>query len=219
MFEKIETEEDAYYLGLLLADGCASISKKKSKSISLELKKEDGYIIYRFKKYMNVTNKIQEKDKSTSISIGSKDLFYNLQKFNCVPKKSLILIFPENINPVLYCHLIRGYFDGDGSISNTTYLRKSRSNKSLPSFKRNKWELSFVGTLEFLTSLKLIINVPGILYKVNKKNNKNTYRLSYSHNVRVKQVLDFMYSTATVYMKRKHDRYLEFYQIVNAKAI
>lgn len=211
MFEKIENEKDAYYLGILLSDGCASISKNKSKSVHLELNKEDSKTVYDFKSYLGVSNNIQKKEKTVAISIGGARLFDNLQKYSCVPRKSLILEFPKNINPNLYCHLIRGYFDGDGCISKILFNRKSRSKTSQEYFQRSKWQVDFSGTFDFLSEIQKIINVNGVLYKVNKNNDKNTFRLIYTHNIKVKKVLEFMYSSATVYMDRKYNKFQEFY--------
>lgn len=52
--------------------------------------------------------------------IGNKHLWETLNSYGCTPKKSLTLKFP-NVNIFsdvsLIRHFIRGYFDGDGSIS------------------------------------------------------------------------------------------------------
>lgn len=44
----------------------------------------------------------------------------------CVPKKSLILKFPEEdiVSKELQSHFIRGYFDGDGSLLHSKTSKK-----------------------------------------------------------------------------------------------
>lgn len=48
-FDLIDTEEKAYFLGLLMTDGNVFEQKKRSKMISLTLKKEDAYMVQAFR--------------------------------------------------------------------------------------------------------------------------------------------------------------------------
>ena len=117
-FEKIDTEEKAYWLGFLYADG--SVGSKEDK-IELGLAEKDLKHIEKFKTFMNINNKIsyREKTKSYRMSFRSAQCKQDLINKGCVPKKSLILNFPnENQVPkYLIRHFIRGYFDGDGCFS------------------------------------------------------------------------------------------------------
>ena len=56
------------------------------------------------------------------LTVNSYTLCQDLEKYGIVPRKSLILKFPNNISDEMLPHIIRGYFDGDGSIS--CYKRK-----------------------------------------------------------------------------------------------
>ena len=61
------------------------------------------------------------KNNVRTLTISSSKICKDLIRLGCVPRKSLVLKFPlENQVPkCLVYHFIRGYFDGDGSISNT----------------------------------------------------------------------------------------------------
>lgn len=116
-FENIDSPSKAYFLGLLYADG--GYLKKASKngridlSLSLELKKEDSYIIEEFKKQLESSLPVKEiiKDE-TMISngkeysftknncyfrIGSKKLISDLISWGCVENKTKELSNVPNI--------------------------------------------------------------------------------------------------------------------------
>jgi hypothetical protein len=61
--------------------------------------------------------------------IRNSKLWEDLNKWGCVPNKSLILKFPDseifNNDESLILSFIRGYFDGDGSLG---YYMHSKSN-------------------------------------------------------------------------------------------
>jgi hypothetical protein len=127
-FDQIDTEDKAYFLGLLFADGNNYVKSKNRKyyTISIVLQERDkkilekmrdtiapGYNLYFYKpKNKNCQN-------TYKLSIRNKHLSDQLSSLGCVPAKSLILKFPNhNIfkNKNLIKHFIRGYFDGDGCL-------------------------------------------------------------------------------------------------------
>lgn len=76
--------------------------------------------------------------------ITNKHLWETLNTYGCGPRKSLNLNFPKKEifkDICLIKHFIRGYFDGDGSISR--YIHK---NIVTP-------HISIIGTLSFLNEL------------------------------------------------------------------
>lgn len=115
-----------------------------------------------------------------------------------VKNKSLILTFPE-IRTDMIRHYIRGYFDGDGSLSRTT----SRS--------KLKWEYQckIMGTKEFLEEVQRCIGYPEKKLFQRNDDGKNTYYISIGGNKQVEKIMDFLYKDANVYLDRKHERYLE----------
>lgn len=99
IFEKIDTEEKAYWLGFLYADG--AIGSKEDK-IELGLAEKDLSQIEKFRSFTMINNKISYRPKTRSYrySFRSQKCKDDLINKGCLPKKSLILVFPtENQVP------------------------------------------------------------------------------------------------------------------------
>ncbi len=126
-FKLINTEEKAYWLGFLYADGYVRMHKGRSAELRLKLGIKDKKHIELFKKCINSTHPI--KDISTSVivnginhtslcstfSVNSKKIVTDLFNIGCVNNKSFIVKMPL-IDNLYLRHFIRGYFDGDGCI-------------------------------------------------------------------------------------------------------
>ena len=131
IFDSIDTEEKAYWLGFIFADGTINsspleINKKPKYTIEISLKADDFHHLKKFNTFMKYKKngvKIQDAKcgkvicKRCRWTITDKHLWETLNNYGCTPKKSLTLKFPdENIfkSKDLIRHFIRGYFDGDG---------------------------------------------------------------------------------------------------------
>jgi len=118
-FEVIDTEEKAYWLGALYADG--NVSQNKTGSGKIFLSSKDQTWVERFMKSIESTNKpTREFHKKYQkeiwkAQITSTKMFNDLVRLGCLPRKSLIITFPK-LNLKLIPHFIRGYFDGDGTV-------------------------------------------------------------------------------------------------------
>ena len=74
-----------------------------------------------FNKHIKSTYPIKiEREKYVKLKISNKHIGNSLINKGCIPKKSLILEFPNlsQVPKFLIRHFIRGYFDGDGCICN-----------------------------------------------------------------------------------------------------
>jgi intein/homing endonuclease len=135
-FEKIDSAEKAYFLGILYADGyisknCVEISLQK---IDQDILKKLSKIIYgksvlKYRKaQIKLFNNKQYKQKEqTRFTFTSNKIVKDLKNHGLMENKSLKIRFPYHINKNLYSHFIRGYFDGDGCIC----LSKKWANNSL----------------------------------------------------------------------------------------
>ena len=195
-FEDIDTEEKAYWLGFLCADG--SVGSKEDK-VELGLAEKDLEHIKKFKSFMQIKNKIsyRPKTKSYRISFRSEKCKKDLIKKGCVPKKSLILDFPndEQVPGDLIRHFIRGYFDGDGWFTNT----------------ESCFQIGIIGTEKFLMGfLKNTknINQKCKMHEVHRKDGVKRYIFSAYEDVL--HFLNWIYQDATVYLERKYKKYLDF---------
>lgn len=194
IFKIIDTEEKAYWLGFLYADGSIYKDLKGHYRFELGLQEKDVKHIEKFKSFIQSKHKIKyrEKTKSYRISFNDSEFSNNLIKLGCIPKKSLILKFPteQQVSLNLIPHFIRGYFDGDG------YLSKPPKQLTV----------DILGTNEFLTTLTSYINSKNKKLKKDKRHINNTFIFSlYGDNAR--NFLKFIYKDATVFLDRKKELY------------
>lgn len=197
IFEKIDTEEKAYWLGFLYADG--SVGSKENK-IELGLAEKDLKQIEKFKTFLKINNKIsyRKSSKSYRISFRSDKCKQDLINLGCVPKKSLILTFPseEQVPNNLIKHFIRGYFDGDGWFTNTEKC----------------FQVGIIGTENFingfLEKVKNLINTDNTIFEVHRENGAKRYVFgSYKD---VSNFLNWIYKDSNIFLDRKHNQYLDF---------
>ena len=195
-FEKIDTEEKAYWLGFLYADG--SVGSKEDK-IELGLAEKDLKHIEKFKTFMNINNKIsyREKTKSYRMSFRSAQCKQDLINKGCVPKKSLILNFPnENQVPkYLIRHFIRGYFDGAGWFTNTEKC----------------FQVGIIGTENFINGfLDSIENIDkkNKIFDVHREDGAKRYVFGAYNDVL--NFLNWIYKDSNIYLDRKYASYLDF---------
>lgn len=212
-FEVINTEEKAYWLGFLYADGynyfhsnapkgytALNISIKdlehlKKFGIATTYNYEDSMIYYRtiidpFGYDLNLPIEKKRKFNICTYRINCKKIREDLVKQGCIQNKSLILEFPttEQVPVELQHHFIRGYFDGDG------YSVKTEKTKSI----------GLIGTKNFLTSIDLIFRAEIENYGkecISKRG--NYYNLKKGGRKITKKISDWLYKDATIYLERK----------------
>jgi intein-encoded DNA endonuclease-like protein len=125
-FENIDTEEKAYWLGFIMADGCVyKGSDKYSYRLQINLSSSDESHLDKFQKAIGSKYKYQRKERTdkwlkeiTSMShlkVNSTKMCEDLIKFGIVISKTGSESMPK-LNDSLLPHFIRGFFDGDGSV-------------------------------------------------------------------------------------------------------
>lgn len=195
-FKQIDTEEKAYWLGFIYADGYIS-----NNNLGITLSEIDKDHLYKFSESIKSTYPINTYKYSgykdvygSRVVIKSDMLISDLIHNGVFYNKSLILLPPKNIPDNLLMHFIRGYMDGDGSIS----VSKTKYGDS--------YKLRFEGTKEMLDWIQLIFKTNCKLQKRNK-DTKNSYSLDYGGNISVLSKLNLIYNNANVFLPRKYDRY------------
>lgn len=193
-FDIIDTEEKAYWLGFLYADGCVY---KNNNNIELSLQTFDIKHLEKFRKSLcfDKNKHIFQDNKRCRIVFANKHMKNSLIKQGCYPNKSLFLTFPdEDILPNnLLFDFIRGYIDGDGSVM---IGKNHRNEYTIP-------RLSILGTKEFLTELLNKTN-----WRICKiQHPSNIYSVEWSGKY-VMEYLNQLYSKATIYLDRKYKKYL-----------
>lgn len=191
-FDVIDTEEKAYWLGFLYADGYVD---KRGQVLEVGLAIID---IAQLKKLVAALTKtgvpIKKRTyngyKSCRALFGNKMLVAGLKKQGCTNAKSKTIEFPT-LPPQLVRHFLRGYFDGDGSIGKT--------GASLCS-----------GSLKFLHQVQsqFVINVPGYTtVSITKDQRNEVYSLQKGSPRAALKMLRYMYADTTLYLDRKYRSY------------
>lgn len=201
LFKNIDNSDSAYWLGFLYADG--SIRKDRNE-ITLDLKEEDLETIKDFHNFCNNKNTIREHKivrnekvfKSYVSGFSNYQVKKNLEKLGCVPKKSLLLKFPneEQVPDIFIYDFVRGYIDGDG------YLEFNSIKK--------KYRIIICGTEDFLKGLINRLNLFSGC-SIHKDNNSNIYILSITQKDVVFSLLKKLYENSKYHLNRKYEIYLE----------
>lgn len=214
VFDSIDSEEKAYWLGFIFADGYISSYNEGEKPIynfELSLKSSDKEHLHKFNKFMKHRDnnhvklgKINYNDKvyfRCRWAIRDKHLWETLNSYGCTPRKSLTLKFPpENIfkNVSLIRHFIRGYFDGDGSFSR--HLHKTIVSP----------HIELLGTSEFLDMVEKYSNIFGRRGK-DKRWTNNTEYIEYRLEDGI-NFINYIYKESKIYLDRKYKLYDFFKQ-------
>lgn len=210
-FEVIDTEHKAYWLGFIMADGTVIKSSSKVSShnrLKITLSMRDEEHLIEFKKDINSTANIKyyiatDNYKSCYINIDSIKLVSDLIKLNCIPNKTNYTSIP-NIPNNLLNHFIRGYFDGDGSIS--VYYQNGRNDK--------RCHFSITSNSNILLEIQNILINNCNLNKTKLKSYKSTNvakSLTYGGTLQVKRIYEYLYKDSTIYLKRKYDKFNQLF--------
>lgn len=201
-FEEINNSKKAYWLGFLLADGYTN----KLGLIGIEIHPKDLDVLVAFKRDIESTHPIKIYNKKSTfgdqqlarIILKNKKTYTDLQNLGFTTAKTTQGIFPP-IDPLFERDLIRGYLDGNGSIT------KSQSNSG------SKFSVNFCGTKEILQKIEYISGEDWCWYQRFPERETNNYQIALAQRIKVKKFLDFIfYEGVEINMERKHKRYLEF---------
>lgn len=202
-FNKIETEEQAYWLGFLYADGCVSYQDWNNQ-IELSLQERDLHHLEKFRNFIGNDNTLayREKQKAYRYCFRSKQIKQDLIALGCVPRKSLILTFPtkEQVPDNMLKHFVRGYIDGDGCL-----FIASRS---------KTMKIEVLGTVDFLSGLQERCEL--FQSKILAKPPTKIHRISLGKQTTVKEICNWLYKDANVYLDRKYQKYCDYYYNNNA---
>lgn len=191
IFDEIDSEEKAYWLGFIYADGYVS-KNRNTFELSLALKDLDH--LRKFALFMGYENNIKVDNYRCRFYVVNKHLKAKLMSLGVIPNKSLILTFPNRTQVPfeLINHFIRGYFDGDGTI-----LTKETS--------KIKLRVSLLGTESFLNDVLKIIGLNKKIYK--SKSNVMYFSLAIKNS---ENFLNYIYSNEKLSLNRKKELYKKY---------
>lgn len=227
-FDDINTEEKAYLLGFFLADGCISTehndgSRAQNFRFTVNNSIDDEEIINKFSSVICPDNIVAKKTKLNNDKVvrkpqlcvrwSSKYMFDQfISKYNITPRKTKDTTFKfpfETIPQDLVRHFIRGFFDGDGSVSSHNYGNTIYFNFSFTSTSQ-----------DFLNQIADIIEPlhKDVKRHFNKQQGKNMicYDLRFKYNKNrtecIKLIYDWLYDNSTIYLNRKKTKFEYYFQ-------
>jgi intein/homing endonuclease len=201
-FDVIDTEEKAYLLGFIYADGN---NFKGTNRIRIELNSKDRDILERVSNIIYGQDILSERSRTnnkgeifyyTAIDIHSQHISETLEKHGVVERKSKVIEFPKWLNKSLYRHFIRGLIDGDGCIS--IPQKESPCVILISTTKMNDFIKDYI---------KKELDIRSYRLKAYKQNIDEMYYLKIKNYAQVKKLLDWYYDSATIYLERKFQLY------------
>jgi hypothetical protein len=200
-FNEINSQEKAYILGYLYADGHNNTERG---TVNLTISSKDEQILYDIRQHFTevpikqyVHNSAYKKENTLSrLRIDSWKISQKLEELGCGGNKTFTLQFPSWLSREVIPHFIRGYLDGDGWISiskkNVIHVGVISSDLFCEGFSKLMKE-----TLDINFTTKPELRV---------KEGISTCFIS-SRNTAIK-FLDWLYKDASIYLDRKYQTYL-----------
>lgn len=178
-FKSIDSEEKAYWLGYLWADGCTS---KYSIIMELQISDKDHLELFLKEIYGEHHPVLKEKDGCVIANISSMEMVDDLKSLGYEIKDKRINL--PIINNDLYRHFIRGYYDGDGD------------------FHKHNKVFRISGRIPFLENLTKILPVELTDYRFEITISEKSGRLIFRSSTR-SFMKNFLYYNSTIYLQRK----------------
>lgn len=195
-FKDFTTEQEMYFFGLLLADGCIV---SNSNNIQICLQTRDLNILEKFKNFLGSDLNIKKKTNQEAflLSFSDKVIADKLREVGLESAKSLREKLPTfyDGNSLEMRHFWRGFVDGDGSV------------RSLASYRSRGFGL--IGTLELVSSFegfcRKFANTSAREYSQNKAVNKNCYEIEFT-GIDASAIANLLYSDCSISLDRKQEQ-------------
>ena len=209
-FQEINEEAKAYFLGLLISDGNVfkdNTGRQASISITLDLK--DEYMLEKFKEVLQANTSVGHDGRGCGqIAVRSNIMAEDLAKYGVVPRKSYNTYLPL-ISKEMMPHLIRGIFDGDGSIM-------AKPNPSNDGHNRFLHSISFCGTHQLMEDISnYILENLGIKTAVYDYKDRSLSELKIQNIDNIAKFGYWIYRNSTIFLNRKKDIFNDFLKHYN----
>lgn len=191
-FETIDTEEKAYWLGFLAADGYIS---RKNSCIELTLQESDYDHIDKFKTAIKSKHKIGKRHIKESIAyrinIRDSKMANDIAEKTFIEQKSFDAFIYKDLDKNLLKHYIRGLIEGDGYIA--------KDCKSI--------ELTTASLILIKDFCKIIKKEFNYDCKIKKRSDSKAISVRVLDSNISYKVLNWLYEDASIYLDRKYSIY------------
>ena len=204
-FEEINTQQKAYILGLIYADGY--VGNEKFNNISLTQK--EYKLLFEVKKELEFTGIIRLGNKGSFenskpgyvLNFSSKKVANDLRKLGLYPKKYLTIDKIPNIRDELKRHFLRGYFDGDGSISK--YIHKFKKTNKEYSYVKGK--MCIIATEKMLEDFIKTFNIEH--YYISQSKTKEMKYIQIESKKELNRIYNLMYEDCCICNMTKKEKW------------
>lgn len=192
-FNCINSEEKAYLLGFLFADG--NVYKNQ---VTLEIQYRDIEILHLLQKELHSSNKISYRKRDNiemcSCRICSEQIRKDLEKYGIIPDKTHKTTHLPDIPKKFLKDFLRGLVDGDGWITKD---------------KLGYYHIGFVNNYasvcqDFQDKCNSLIE-HKTQAKITNKGNNSGYVAQFQSKESVKQLATVLYKDSTCYLTRKYN--------------
>lgn len=228
IFDTIDTEEKAYWLGFLWGDGyVGDISSVKNSRSSMKIKidmqnKDKNHLIL-LGEFLGENIKIGEykgtsyKEDSVMNYISFNDTALGstlMDRYDIKPHRESIKNLEKNLPQDFIKPFLRGLLDADGSIS--VYFIKGQQLKSSVQITSPEKLLLFIQ--DYLLKNRLVTSKTK-LYQRYKDQETPVKEFRMSGNQQILKFLNWLYEDATIYLNRKKEKHLELLNIMNERGL
>jgi len=188
-FKEIDTQEKAYWLGVLFADGNINTSRNR-----VTLSSIDKEMIWYLKRSLGKTAPIKSLPPNGMhrrryyLDLCSKEMMDDLIRHGCGPRKTFVIL-PPVLDPELVRHFIRGLWDGDGTVD------------------KNGKNTSVAGTKSILEWIRDVLHRELGLFLRKIRPRPGCYILDYGGAITMDKLRTYLYKDATIFLPRKRDRF------------
>lgn len=201
-FQHIDSEEKAYWLGYLFADGF--VGTTKTNNIVFSQKESDKEVVQQFAQDIDFTGKLRvafpgktaydNAQNQIVINFSSSLMLQDLYNLNLFHNKLKNRNELPPIDHNLLRHFVRGLFDGDGCImDNKSYYKDHEY---------HKYSCNIAGNISFLEKIKDILPVQC---KFHDSHSPEIKYLTCANNNSIKVLHDYFYKDATRFLQRKRN--------------
>jgi intein-encoded DNA endonuclease-like protein len=200
VFQEINSETQAYWLGFISADGCIVNKGNGAYRLKITLKESDFEHLIKFNKFLKGDLQLKYKTvylnsqpyKTVEIVINSSQICKDLINLNITSNKTYTLELP-NINQDLIPHFLRGFTDGDGCL----YLSDKND-------QRLRYSIELVGaSLKLFEQVQSYLNNQNINSKIYEKR-KGNWKLMICERKSIVKFIQLIYLHNNIALDRKN---------------
>jgi intein-encoded DNA endonuclease-like protein len=211
-FSVIDSEEKAYILGFLYADGYVD----NDNYIVFSLTERDGYMVQLIADKIEFTGEVKTYQKGGSyenskpkcvLSFSSEKMASDLRAIGLYPNKSTSMENIPKIEERLYRHFVRGYFDGDGSITTSLHSSCHIVRGKTKVYQYPMHVMTMISTLAFLKNM--VSKMPITLYSYTQSKSNKMFYFRCQANKEIPVLFKYLYDDSTMYLKRKFNKWVK----------